>query len=55
MSVGVIVGRFQTPYLHEGHTKLIDEVIKKHTNTVIFIGCNSLDANKRYPLEYQML
>ena len=40
-SVGVIVGRFQTPYLHEGHCKLIDTAMKNHYKVLIFIGVSS--------------
>ena len=29
MRVGIIVGRFQTPYLHAGHIQLINEVVKR--------------------------
>lgn len=51
-SVGVIVGRFQTPELTAGHHNLIDEVLKLHANVVIFIGNSPLLLSKRNPLPY---
>jgi bifunctional NMN adenylyltransferase/nudix hydrolase len=38
MKTGVIVGRFQIPYLHEGHKKLIDTAIAENDLVFILIG-----------------
>jgi bifunctional NMN adenylyltransferase/nudix hydrolase len=51
-SVGVIVGRFQTPYLHDGHRKLIDTAMKNHYKVLIFIGVSSTKNTIRDPLDY---
>ena len=54
MKKGIIIGRFQTSYLHDGHIKLIDEVFKKHGNdTVIFLG-TSLVHSRTNPLSYKI-
>lgn len=37
-TVGVVVGRFQTPELHEGHKYLLDTVREAHSNLLIFVG-----------------
>jgi bifunctional NMN adenylyltransferase/nudix hydrolase len=55
MSVGVIVGRFQSSTLHEGHKFLIDKVFKKHQNRLVVVGCNEGPQNDRYPLRYQAI
>lgn len=50
---GVVVGRFQTPYLTKGHHLLIDKVHKNHSGLIIFIGCTSVNPTKRNPLNYE--
>jgi bifunctional NMN adenylyltransferase/nudix hydrolase len=52
MSVGVIVGRFQVPRLHEGHRFLLNKVFKKHLKRLIVIGCNEGPQNDKYPLRF---
>jgi len=37
--VGVIVGRWQSPYLHEGHKHLINTALSENDRVVIVIGC----------------
>lgn len=37
-SVGVIVGRFQTPELHAGHRYLIDTVLSLHPDVFVVLG-----------------
>lgn len=54
--VGIIVGRFQVPELHEGHISLLNHVIQKHKKVCIFLGVspkkggisNALDYHTRY-------
>lgn len=52
MQLGVIIGRFQVPDLHEGHKKLIEHVLKEHGQVLILIGCSAVLGSKRYPLDY---
>ncbi len=51
-TVGVVVGRFQTPYLHEGHLSLLDEVGKRHERVIVAIKVNEGWTGKRDPLDY---
>lgn len=53
-SVGVIVGRFQVPELHEGHRHLLREVAKRHKRILIAIGCRAGVPTKRDPLDYEL-
>ncbi len=51
--VGVIIGRFQVPDLHEGHHELIDSVQEKHRKVLIFIcSTPSVLVTRRNPLDY---
>lgn len=51
-SIGVIIARFQSPYLHEGHLSLIDSVSQKHNKTVIFLGVSPVRGSRRNPLDF---
>jgi bifunctional NMN adenylyltransferase/nudix hydrolase len=52
-SIGVIVGRFQTPELHEGHKDLIEFVRKKHQKVLIILGSTpNVLATKKDPLDF---
>lgn len=51
-SIGVIIARFQSPYLHDGHKSLIDSVSKKHNKTVILLGVSPVLGSKRNPLDF---
>jgi len=50
--VGVIVGRFQVPYLHAGHQFLLKTVFDKHQYIIIFIGKSETLFTERDPLDY---
>lgn len=50
--VGVIIGRFQTPALHEGHTSVLDKVTDMHSNVVVFLGVPRIQNTKRNPLDF---
>ncbi len=50
--VGCIVARFQVHKLHEGHIKLIDNVIKNHRKVIIFLGVPVIGNTKSNPLDY---
>lgn len=41
MRLGVIIGRFQTPYLHEGHKHLIDTAYNENNRVMILLGTKS--------------
>lgn len=45
-SVGVIVGRFQCPYLHVGHLDLICRVCARHSRVIIFLGASPLRCTR---------
>jgi bifunctional NMN adenylyltransferase/nudix hydrolase len=51
--VGVIVGRFQVPYLHEAHVDLINTVKKEHSRVIIFLGLSPARVTKRNPLDFE--
>lgn len=51
MKTGVIIARFQVPYLHEGHIHLIREVEKKSDNIVFLLGSPTV-PDIRNPLPY---
>jgi len=51
--VGVIIGRFQVPTLHDGHKGLIDHVLSKHKKVLILVGSTpGIRATRRQPLDY---
>lgn len=50
-TVGVIVGRFQTPYLHLGHRSLIESVLSRHEETMIVLGCSAAQLTSDNPLD----
>ncbi len=52
MKTGVIIARFQTPYLHEGHQKLISLVKAKHPKVVIVLGVSAVKCSRKNPLDY---
>tara|TARA_R110002050_G_scaffold34397_12_gene86903 strand:+ start:8512 stop:9477 length:966 start_codon:yes stop_codon:yes gene_type:complete len=52
IDVGVIVGRFQTPYLHEKHRELIEYVISKHNSVIIFLGVSRVTQTEKNPLDF---
>ena len=51
-TIGIIVGRFQAPELHRGHTGLLDHVTEKHKNVVVFLGISKIQNSKRNPLDF---
>lgn len=52
VDVGVVVGRFQTPYLTQGHIDIIDRVRALHPRVMIFVGQHFLKGTKRDPLPF---
>lgn len=51
--IGVIIGRFQTPYLHEGQKTLINSVKSKHNKIVIVLGIAPVRGSRRNPLDFE--
>lgn len=49
--LGVIVGRFQVPMLHEGHISLINRVVSECDRVLIVIGTTDAIYTKRNPLQ----
>lgn len=50
--IAVIIARFQTPYLHQGHIQLINKVKEKHNKLIIFLGCSPVKGSQKNPLDY---
>lgn len=51
--VGVIVGRFQVPELHDAHRELIEHVCSVHDKVVIFLGLSPVPGTRENPLDFQ--
>ena len=51
--VGVLVARFHTDNLTEGHKQLIDHVCKNHLKVFIFLGLGHVPMSMRNPLDFQ--
>lgn len=49
---GVIIARFQTPSLHEGHLTLIRQVKQKHNRVLIILGVSPVRGSRKNPLDY---
>lgn len=50
--VGVIIGRFQVPELHEAHKELIQTVVDKHPRVLIFLGLSPCKVTYNNPLDF---
>lgn len=51
--LGVIVARFQTPYLTDGHLDLIQTVLQNHKKVLIILGVNPTNTStKKNPLDF---
>ena len=51
-TVGVIIARFQSPYLHNGHKTLVDTVTRNHNKTVIVLGVSPVKGSRKNPLDF---
>jgi bifunctional NMN adenylyltransferase/nudix hydrolase len=51
MKTAVIVARFQSPYLHEGHKQLIEEVMDSHNKLIIVLGISPIPG-RRNPFDF---
>lgn len=50
--LGVVIGRFQTPYLTKAHKNLITVAGESVDKLVIFVGCSPFVYTKRNPLDF---
>lgn len=51
--VGVVVGRFQVPFLHEGHREVLNFVAERHDKVIVVLGVTGHgQATKSNPLDY---
>lgn len=50
--VGVIVARFQTPFLHEGHRGLLAYVREQHHRVVVVLGVSPVLGGRKNPLDF---
>jgi len=50
--VGVVIGRFQVPWLHEGHKQIL-RYAKRHQKLAILIGIHPQINTRADPLDYQ--
>lgn len=51
-TAGVIIARFQTPFLHEGHHGLIQQVKAKHNKVIIVLGVTEVKCTPRNPFDF---
>lgn len=50
--MGVIIARFQTPYLTPGHCELIETVQARHSKLLIVLGVARVIPTKKNPLDF---
>ena len=51
--IGVLVGRFQVPELHQAHKELIDKIAGWHKKFLIVLGCSPTLVGRHNPLDFQ--
>lgn len=51
-SYGVIVGRFQVNYLHDGHMELFRQVRARHKGVIVYVGVSPAGLTKDNPLDF---
>lgn len=51
--VGVIVGRFQVPELHDAHMALVRSVQERHSKILVFLGLSPLMVTRENPLDFE--
>jgi bifunctional NMN adenylyltransferase/nudix hydrolase len=49
--IGVCVGRFQTPYLHDGHLRIL-MAVNSHEHGIVFVGVPGTPMTKKNPLDF---
>ncbi|GAA4340648.1 NUDIX domain-containing protein [Flaviaesturariibacter amylovorans] len=51
-AAAVIVARFQTPYLHEGHRYLLEAVGARHRKVIVVLGVSPVKGSRRNPFDF---
>lgn len=51
-TTGVIIARFQTPYLHEGHKYLINAIRARHNKIIVVLGVSPVKGSPRNPFDF---
>jgi bifunctional NMN adenylyltransferase/nudix hydrolase len=51
--IGVVVGRFQTDRLTNGHINLFEEVLQKRAALMVILGSSKAKNTKRNPLDFE--
>jgi len=51
--VGIIIGRFQVPDLHEAHLDLIQSVVDRHSKVIMFLGLSPAKTTCNNPLDFE--
>lgn len=51
-TTAVVIARFQTPYLHEGHRYLLDAIRTKHRRVVVVLGVAPVKGSRRNPYDF---
>src|SRR5262250_1312393 len=51
--IGVLVGRFQVPELHQAHKELIEKIAGWHKKFLIVLGCSPTLVVRHNPLDFQ--
>ena len=51
-TTGVIVARFQTPYLHQGHKYLLEEIKALHNKVIVVLGISPVKGSMRNPFDF---
>lgn len=52
INYGVIIGRFQCPYLTKGHKFLFESVLTQHKNLIVLVGNHQSQPTERNPLDF---
>ena len=53
-TIGVLVARFQTYKLTDGHTHLLNAVLSKHEKVLLFLGVAPTKGTRRNPLPFKV-
>ena len=51
--LSVVIGRFQTPYLHQGHLELLEKANNYSDNLLVLIGCTVATGTDKNPMDFE--